>query len=411
MTPAPAASAFRALRHALVRRRLRRLDLRLRIEIVSLGLVVDAFLFWRLRIRYAGLFVAPPPAPERGPAGVAIDFALLLLALAVAGGATACVRHVLLLRRGAAGPAWLALPLPPALLARHLAWESRTGSLLLALPAPAALLAAVGLAPLPWLLLLAAAFVWLLLEGGRAGCALAETLAAIGIRDRVTPRIVSLLSVATSPSRGGRRSRPRWRRVGTVVALGWKDVLLARRSGRVRTRLIPAAGFAALSAAVWGIPALGPSAPPLAFGLALLASGSFGEWILSLGGEDPFAIARGLPLRWLEMWSPRMAWVVSFAAILLAAHGLAARALDPEALAFFLFWLGVASIAIGTLAVNYSVTLFPRADHAQRVYGLSLGIAVVGSLLIPLLGWIVLLTAIIHSARRLPRWPRLEEGA
>jgi len=61
--------------------------------------------------------------------------------------------------------------------------------------------------------------------------------------------------------------------------------------------------------------------------------------------------------------------------------------------------------------VNYSVTLFPRADHAQRVYGLSLGIAVVGSLLIPLVGWIVLLTAILHSARRLPRWPRLEEGA
>jgi len=35
--------------------------------------------------------------------------------------------------------------------------------------------------------------------------------------------------------------------------------------------------------------------------------------------------------------------------------------------------------------------------------------AVAASVMIPLSGWIVLLSAILHSARRLPHWSRLEE--
>ena len=404
MKPVPAASALRTLRARLVRRRLRRLEPALRVEIVALILLVESFLFWQLRIRYAGLSSA------RSATGPAVDFALLLLVLALAGGATTFTRHLVRLRHGARGPAWLALPVPPALLSSHLAWESRTGALALVLPAPAALVAAVGLAPLPWLLLLGGAFVWLFLECGRAGCALAERVAAIGIA-RTGPRVVALLSVSASPVRAGGRSRPDWRRTGPARALWLKDALLARRSARVRSRLLPAAGFAALSVAVWGLPSLGPATPPIAFGLALVASGSFGEWILVLGGEDPFAVLRGLPLRWRAVWGARLVWVAAFTAVLIVAHAAASRMLAPEARAFFLFWLAIASIAIGALAVNYSVTLFPRADQAQRIYGLSLGIAVVGSLLIPLLGWIVLLTAIVHSTLRLPRWPRLEDVA
>jgi len=39
---------------------------------------------------------------------------------------------------------------------------------------------------------------------------------------------------------------------------------------------------------------------------------------------------------------------------------------------------------------------------------LTLSIAMAASLMIPLLGWILLLTAVIHSARRVPRWSRIE---
>src|SRR5207244_3786714 len=102
---------------------------------------------------------------------------------------------------------------------------------------------------------------------------------------------------------------------------------------------------------------------------------------------------------------------VSFVVALELAHALAWRGTESGARTLFLVWTGGAGIAITTLAVNYGLTLFPRALAAQRLYMLSLGLAIAGSLMIPLMGWVVLLTGVIHSARRLPRWERLEEGA
>jgi hypothetical protein len=110
------------------------------------------------------------------------------------------------------------------------------------------------------------------------------------------------------------------------------------------------------------------------------------------------------------VWGARCAWVVLATALLVVAHALGAQGLSPYALHLFLAWVGAASLAIGVLGVNYGVTLFPRPDLAQRLLGLSLGLAVAASLMIPLLGWVVLLAAVLHSARRLPHWPRLEEA-
>jgi hypothetical protein len=62
------------------------------------------------------------------------------------------------------------------------------------------------------------------------------------------------------------------------------------------------------------------------------------------------------------------------------------------------------------LAVNYSLTLFPHAAVAQRLFNLALGVAIAVSLMIPMLGWVALLAALLHSARRLPRWGRSEEA-
>jgi len=60
------------------------------------------------------------------------------------------------------------------------------------------------------------------------------------------------------------------------------------------------------------------------------------------------------------------------------------------------------------LGVHYGITLYPRAEHAQRMLLLSLAIAMAASVMIPMLGWVLLLTAVLHSARRVPRWDRLE---
>ena len=102
---------------------------------------------------------------------------------------------------------------------------------------------------------------------------------------------------------------------------------------------------------------------------------------------------------------------MAFAAALVLAHAASARPLAPEARLVFLVWTGGAALAIALLGANYGVTLFPRAEIAQRLYALSLGLAVAGSLMIPLMGWIVLLAGLIHSALRLPGWTRLEEPA
>jgi len=63
-----------------------------------------------------------------------------------------------------------------------------------------------------------------------------------------------------------------------------------------------------------------------------------------------------------------------------------------------------AAFAIGLLALNYGVSLYPRGAEADRLFALTLAIALSASLMITLLGWLVLLAAIVHSARRVPRW-------
>jgi hypothetical protein len=180
---------------------------------------------------------------------------------------------------------------------------------------------------------------------------------------------------------------------------------------------------AALSVLAWALPALpafhAPAMPDragialariLAFGLALASAGVFGEFLIALAGEDPFATLRGLPLAVMRLWRERVLWAAAFAALLVIAHALAARPLEGAPRAFFLEWAGAAALAIGILAVNYSLTLFPRADAAQRVFLLTLGLSMAASIMIPLMGWIVLASGIVHSALRLPRWERLEDA-
>jgi hypothetical protein len=191
-----------------------------------------------------------------------------------------------------------------------------------------------------------------------------------------------------------------------------KDLRLSMRVPALGRSLVIAILFWALSIAAWWLPT-GPTArafgilPP--FVLALAGSAVFGEWLVSLAGSDPFATIRVLPVSVAALWCARFAVAACGALLLVSGHAVAARELSPHALRLFLAWIGLATLAIAALAVNYGVTLFPRADLAQRMLGLSLGLAIAGSLMIPLMGWLVLASAVIHSTRRLTRWSRLEE--
>jgi hypothetical protein len=404
--PAPSSGAFGALRQALVRRRLRQLDPVLRAELVLLVALAAGFLYWQTRVPLDGL------ARARGPAAVAGAVAILMALLAAAGGVAAGARHAAALGGGAAGPAWLALPAEPRDLARHLAWESAGPAGLTAPAALAVLAAAWGLVPLWWLLLLGAGYAWLLAEAVRAGTALALRVVAARSRSRVaaTPVERALHGALHSAGRA-RRPAPRGWRGPAWLALWRKDLAVTTAPSPARARLLPPFAFGVASVAIWFLP-IEPLAlrRALAFALALATAATLAEWLIALAGSDPFPVLRALPVGAPHVWSARAASALVLVLALLVAHAAAARAMTPVAVEVFLVWTGAASLAIAALGVNYGVTLFPRADLARRLLALSLGLAVAASLMIPLSGWVLLIAGVIHSARRLPRWARLEEA-
>ncbi|MBI1797247.1 MAG: hypothetical protein HY076_03870 [Candidatus Eisenbacteria bacterium] len=395
--------AFRALARRLARRRLRQLDLRVRIELAAIALLIDGFVFWQTRVPLDGLVRAHGPAV--GVLAVAAGLAALLIAALT----LAALHHARRLEAGPRGPEWLALPLVPAPLAAHLAGESSALALWLAAPAAAILAASIGIVPVVATVALALAFAPLLAGaravGGSIGLVLALRRIPAGGRGAPIERV---LAVAAPRARRRRLPRPAWRRMPAWRALVEKDLRVTWRRGALRRSALMALVVAVASLAAWWLPAELPLRHFIAFGLALVAAALLAQWLVALSGSDPFDTLRTLPIGLGGVWGARAVWALAGALLLVTSHALVARELSPHALEIFLVWSGLAAVGIGVLGVNYGVTLFPRADLAERMLGLSLGLAVAASIMIPLSGWIVLLTAILHSARRLPRWSRLE---
>lgn len=386
--------AFRALERRLTRRRWALLDVRLRWELALLTLLLTGFLFWQLRVPFDGL------ARARGPASVAGAIGAAWLLLAALNVSLTAARHDRRLRNRAFDPPWLSLPIDPRPLGRHLAWESRARGAWVGLPAVGVLAAAFGLVPVAWLVLFAAVFAWLWLESGRLGCAIGFRSATRAAEAR--PGLVPLVRVLATVPEPARRPLTAPARRGE-----------ARLTGRVprlrQSAALPVAAFA-LSLLVWALPSLPLEARHLlAFVLAMLAAGTCAEWLVALSGVDPFAILRTLPVGVGTLWRSRMTWVVLATAVLAGAQALATPALAAGPRRLFLFWLAGATFGIATLGVHYAITLFPKAEVAQRLLSLSLALAMIASFIFPLSGWLLLIAALVHSARRLSRWDRLEE--
>jgi len=397
------APAFHDLRRRLTRCRLAQLDLRLRVELLLIGLLLTGFVFWQVRAPLASL---------RLHGGVLTVLAIvsgMWVLLAILTGGTVAVRYARYLQ-APPGPTWLALPVSETGLARHLAWEASLPALWVTVPAVGIFAAALG--PAPWVALVALLPLWigLLWLAGRGGAWLARRIVVRGAKPG---DLLRHLATATAQSRSSRRRRARWGRRPAWLALALKDLSMTRRIGALARPLATALLFWFLAGAAWRLPTP-PHALDLpyvaAFVLSLLGSATLGEWLVAVAGSDPFATVRSLPLGVATVWTARFAWGLLATALLVVIHAVFARGIAPHALHLFLAWSALGTLAIVTLAVNYGVTLFPRADVAQRLLGLSLGLAVAASLMIPLLGWIVLLSAVLHSARRLPRWSRLEEA-
>lgn len=146
-----AGPAFRALSARLLARRAASFGVRLWLVIAVLALCVGGFVYWQVRVPLDGV------VRHSGEAVAAMRLALGLLACVLAGGVLAASRQVALAAEPP-GPEWLALPVSPARVERHLAREARLPALAVFVPAFAAWLAGWGLLGVPTLALLAVAF-------------------------------------------------------------------------------------------------------------------------------------------------------------------------------------------------------------------------------------------------------------
>jgi hypothetical protein len=393
--------AFRALERALFRRRLRELDPRLALEVVALALLLAAVLFWQVRVPLDGW------AHHHGPLAALGWAAALFAAVAAAGGAIAAVgvRHAL--ASPAHAPEWMALPCGAPRLGRHLEWRARA-ALPFVLLAQLAIWAAVFGLLNPWALIALGAGAYLVTTfATRAGASLAVR-SALGSAadDPVT------MAVALAPSRRrervSRHRAPRAFRGALPFAILAHDLTLTARATAPRSRALLAVALAAAAGLTW----LAPWPPALiravAFGLALLAAAAAAEWLIDTTALHPCAALRVLPVGVGGFWGARAVGALAAAALITASQLPAARLMDPLALRVHLVWTGAAALAILVFGANLAVTLYPRADHARRVLTLSLALAATASFILPLAGWVLLLTALLHSARRLADWTRGE---
>ena len=390
--------AFRRIERAWFRRLAARLEPMLWIELGAIAALASAFLFWQGRIRLASW------GHDHGAGFAGARIAEFLALLVVLGAAQAGARHAVRLRQTDGAPAWLALPVHPRELSAHLSRMSRIQAAWLLIPALAVLAAGVRVVPWYRLALLGAGFVVVLLAATRLACDLALRRVAAGVPRGESDSLTRVLSVA-SRSRARRAIPPaRWKRMAPWQSLWFNDARLAIRVPAIRRRTLVAALAVILSILAWRVPFAPNAAHLLAFATALFASALVAEWLIAVIGGDPADVLRSLPIGLGAAWGARIAWAAAASALLLTGHALAAHSLPPNIRNFFLLWIALSSLAITVLGVNYAISLYPRAEQAQRLLAMTLGLAIAGSLMIPLMGWIVLLTAVLHSLRRVARW-------
>ena len=395
--PNPSRAAFALLSRALRSRRAAQADLRSRLVLLVLAALVAAFVYWQVRIPLDGAL------RTGGIAAATTTLASALLALLALAAALAFERHGALLRE-APGPEWLAIPVAPVHVLEHLREESRRTAAAAWVPMGASIVAAAGLLP-PWVLLLAAAGALLgWLEATRAACALAQRLAAPREpREASLPAATGLLVSRALRSVRGTHPPARWRRRSPSGALAQLDRLATRRHAPSRTRLLIAGACALLSLLAWwsGAPAMLRRAQ--SFAMYLSASAALGAWAIARAGDLPASFHRPLPL------SPSVAWraragvlAIALAALALAIALVAALRAEGGVAGIATLW-PLPALAIALLGLHHGLTLPSRPSVAEGLYVGWLSVMLAASWMIPLLGWILLAAALVHSLRRLPR--------
>lgn len=395
--PSSATPAFATLSRRLLARRFAALEPFVRVALLVLALIAAGFSFWQARLPVHGEVLL------HGVAAAARLVAAVLLVLALAAGSLAAGTATWLTRR-LPGPAWLALPLTPRAVGRHLLGEARMSALPVAVPAIGVLAAGVGLLPSTWVALLAVAFLVAWLECTRLGAAIAWRLAArrSGVPKR-WPLFVRVLAARPTVDASRTRAGARWRTVAAWRAIAAKDRLLTRRSPELFSRCAAAVVFTLLALLSWFAPQPPAGRAALSFGAYLGAMGALGLWAAALVGREPPPLWRPLPVRMLDAWRARATTLLLVGlALPFAGSAFAAGMSVPARAGVALLWWP-AGVMVSLLALHHALTLYPEARTAERVTTSWLTVSITTSLMIPLLGWIVLLGGFIHATRRLAR--------
>ena len=395
-------AAFRMLESRLAARRIAAMDVRMRMTLALIVMLLAGFVFWQIRIPLQGL------QHFHGDIAVARRVALWLALWAAAAGASAAARMATMSAR-VPGPEWLALPVPSGAIAAHLLSEARLTALVAFPGALAVLVAAIGYMPLLWIGIGAAAFAVAWLEATRWGVWAARRMAAqrAAVR-RALPAMTRVL-IGSGRRRPARRlPAPAWRAISPIQALARLDRALTLRPTPARVRMFFAALFAAASVAAWFTAMPAPEQRAFAFAAFTLACTALGAWAIARVCNDPPDVLRPLPLPLGAVWGARFApMVLALIALAVLDSVLATHMPVIGRVGLVVTWL-IPGLAIAVLGLHYAITLAPQARAAENLYFAWLGVAVAGSLMVPLMGWGVLIAGLVHSTRRLRVWWRPE---
>ncbi len=397
--------AFRALAARLAARRAASLGVRLWIVSAVLVLCVAAFTYWRVRVPLDGV------VHHLGTATGAGMLALILAACVLAGGVLAAARQVTL-AAAPPGPEWLALPLPPAHVERHLAREACLPALAVFVPAGAAWLAGFGLVGAGWLALLALAFpvTWWLLARGACWIALRAASPAAGPAKKLPAAWRAMVSARRATRVRGMaparfRSESRWR------ALARLDRMVSRRAGSPRARLGLSLIFLGLSVAAWFLRSREPlETRAQAFAVFMLACTGLGAWAAWRAAADPPAAVRPLPLALADAWRARAVPMLLAIGVVLALQAVVAVPLPGlMRVGLVVTWL-LPALLVTLIGLHIGLSLPGEPAPAENLYYGWLAVGIVSSLAIPLLGWGVLIGGFVYATRRIGHWYRPEVG-
>jgi hypothetical protein len=168
--------------------------------------------------------------------------------------------------------------------------------------------------------------------------------------------------------------------------------------------LLFAGAFLLLSVAAWSLTHDLSQARAQAFAALMVSCAELGAWAAWRAAGDPATALRPLPLSLSDAWRARAWPLLAVIAAVLVLHALLPQGVPaPARFGLALSW-ALPALLLVLLGLHVGLSLGGRPGAAEGLYYGWLGAGIVGSLAVPLLGWAVVIAALVQATRRLGRW-------